>query len=238
MTRWRVGKSALALMILGVVATGCNGADTNGNTAATTSTSGPATTSTVGGDEMGLITTTAAAIEALPLALTPSQPEGPYYPVEKLDDQDSDLTAVVGLDGAPAGSVLLLRGQLLRSDGTPVAGGTIDIWQTDTRGIYLHPGDPKTADRDRFFQFSGVAVTDGEGAWSFRTIDPGYYEPRPRHIHVKVRVDGEAVLITQIYFSDDPETAGIDELLVAGVASGTDDQGRAVLVAEHRIVLP
>ena len=168
---------------------------------------------------------------------TPSQQEGPYYPVERLDDQDNDLTVVEGLNGSPSGNVLVLEGSLVTTDGDPIANGQVEIWQTDSNGIYLHPADPGVADRDPYFQGSGVATTGEDGAWSFRTIDPGYYEPRPRHIHVKVHVDGRPVLTTQIYFADDPQAAGIDERLVASIEQGSDADGNPVLVAEHTLVL-
>lgn len=242
MARTPITRGALVLAAFGVVAAACTGSGGTTSSSQTSTTAAPApsatTTSAVGGDEMATTSTVAAPVEALPLAVTPAQGEGPYYPIDNLDDQDNDLTVVAGLDGTPSGNVLLLSGRLLRADGTPVAGGVIDIWQTDANGIYLHPGDPKTDDRDPFFQFSGEAVTDAEGAWDFRTIDPGYYEPRPRHVHFKVWVEGQVVLTGQIYFADDPQAAGLDELFVAGIESGSDDSGAAVLVAEYRIVLP
>ena len=237
MARWRTTRSALVLVTLGVVVASCTGSSTSTTTTAAVAAT-TTTTATIGGDEMGTTTAAAEPVETLPLVITPSQGEGPYYPVAKLDDQDNDLTVVSGLAGSPAGDVLLLRGQLLMADGTPVGGGIIDIWQTDASGIYLHPDDPGTADRDAFFQFSGEAVADADGFWSFRTIDPGYYEPRPRHVHVKVWVDERVVLTTQIYFADDPQAAGLEEPLVASIEQGTDDAGIAVLIAEHRIVLP
>ena len=171
------------------------------------------------------------------LAPTPSQQQGPYYPLERFDDQDNDLTVVDGLDGSSSGSVLVLNGVLLTTEGEPVEGGIIEIWQTDSNGIYLHPDDPGIADRDPFFQGSGMATAGADGSFSLRTIDPGYYEPRPRHIHFKVHVEGQDVLTSQIYFADDPQAAGIDERLVATIGRGTDEDGNAVLVAEHRIVL-
>ncbi len=176
-------------------------------------------------------------LEGLPLAATPSQQEGPYYPVQRFDDRDNDLTVIDGVDGSAAGNVLILNGTLLTTDGAPVVGGVVEIWQTDANGIYLHPGDPGVAERDAFFQGSGAATAATDGSWSFRTIDPGYYEPRPRHIHVKVHVDGQEVLTTQIYFSDDAQADDIDGRLVAEIVGGIDEQGASVLVADHRIVL-
>jgi protocatechuate 3,4-dioxygenase beta subunit len=114
----------------------------------------------------------------------------------------------------------------------------IEIWQTDANGIYRHPGDPKTTDRDPHFQFYGESSTELDGRWSFRTIDPGYYEPRPRHIHVKVRIDGDEVLTTQIYFEGDERLAGnaIDEGLIARIAA-TEEDGMRVLTAVHDLVV-
>ena len=163
---------------------------------------------------------------------TPSQPEGPFYPVEKPADRDSDLTVVAGQDRVATGEVLLLTGLLLDTAGEPVSGATIEIWQTDANGIYLHPDDPGIESRDAAFQGYGEATTDGSGGWTFTTVDPGRYEPRPRHVHVKVIVDGIEVLTTQIYFSDDPDAARLDEALVAEVAR---DDG--LLTAIHRLVL-
>ena len=233
-----IGVAAVVVAIAASACTSSTGGSEDPLTTSLPPTTTATTTSAPIGDEMDPSTSTTTPPEPLPLASTPSQGEGPYYPVEELEDQDSDLTVVAGLGGRAAGNVLLLTGELLTTAGTPIAGGVIDIWQTDANGIYLHPADPEVADRDPFFQGSGEAVTDAGGAWAFRTIDPGYYEPRPRHIHVKVWVDGMVVLTTQIYFTDDPQAAGLDGLLVTTIDEGTDDDGNPVLIAHHRFVLP
>lgn len=227
-------RSVQFLVIVCVVAAACTSSDIT-STTRTTANEAETTTTAAIGDEMAATTT--AIPEAISVAATPSQQEGPYYPVERLADQDNDLTVVDGLDGSPSGIILILNGTLLTTEGAPVIGGEVEIWQTDANGIYRHPRDPGVADRDPYFQGSGAATVAADGTWSFRTIDPGYYEPRPRHIHVKVRVDGVVVLTTQIYFADDSSAAGIDEQLVATITAGTDDSGSEVLLASHRIVL-
>ena len=89
-------------------------------------------------------------------------------------------------------------------------------------------------------------MTDGAGFWTFLTLDPVVYETRPRHIHVKVRVEGTELLTTQIYFDGDPlldrdgiaNSAGSDlELLTTNAAPGTLSNGLDGLVARHLIVL-
>ncbi|MEJ2757650.1 MAG: hypothetical protein P8046_04120 [Anaerolineales bacterium] len=117
-----------------------------------------------------------------------------------------------------SGNVLVLTGRVLNVNGDPVEGAAVEIWQTDANGIYDHPGDSSTASRDMGFQFYGTSVVDPDGNYAFRTLRPGKYEPRPPHIHVKVRVNGAVVLTTQLYFSDTGNAgglgAGADQLLL------------------------
>lgn len=102
-----------------------------------------------------------------------------------------------------AGEVILATGRVLDRAGNPLGGVAVEFWQTDSTGVYDHPGDAGTANRDRGFQFYGTATTDGDGRYLFRTVQPGYYEPRPRHIHIKVKQDGTTLLTTQFYFEED-----------------------------------
>ncbi|NJN44752.1 MAG: hypothetical protein HC806_08560 [Anaerolineae bacterium] len=71
--------------------------------------------------------------------ITPSQAEGPYYPVEKLTDRDNDLLVVSGSSERPEGEVLSLAGVVYDTNGHPVEGAVVEIWQTDSNGVYLHP---------------------------------------------------------------------------------------------------
>ncbi len=137
-----------------------------------------------------------------PLQPTPRQPEGPYYPTQKLADRDNDLTRV-GSGGLAQGQILALSGRLVDERGIPIPSARIEIWQTDHRGIYMHPNDPGTAHRDRDFQFYGEAITDEAGRFSFRTILPGVYGSRPRHLHVKIVPQQGPGLTTQLYFEGD-----------------------------------
>lgn len=45
-------------------------------------------------------------------------------------------------------------------------------------------------------------MTDRHGLVEFLTIYPGWYQGRTPHIHVKVRMDRQAVLTTQLFFED------------------------------------
>jgi hypothetical protein len=125
--------------------------------------------------------------------------------------QAEELPRVVSLfktNVTAQGELLYLEGKVLDQSGAILPGASIEIWQTDTKGIYNHPGDPKTDNRDKGFQFFGTSEVTSDGYYRFRTVMPGKYEPRPRHIHVKVRYRNREVLTTQVYFSVDGETRG------------------------------
>lgn len=178
--------------------------------------------------------------------ITPAQTEGPYYPVNKPVDRDNDLLVLEGATGRPAGEILVFGGTVFDGSGMPVRGAVIEIWQTDHNGAYLHPRDPSNSRRDVNFQSYGEAVTGENGSYGFRTIIPGAYDPRPRHIHVKVRLDGKELLTTQFYFSNDPAAsedrifagAGQDvSALIMEVEDGFDAEGNAALVGRRDIVL-
>ena len=128
----------------------------------------------------------------------------------------------------------------------PVAGAIIEIWQTDNNGIYLHPNDRGRARRDVNFQSYGEAVTAHDGSYHFRTIVPGRYEPRPRHIHVKVRLNGQEQLTTQFYFDNDPTLASDSifagaseeqEAMIMQVDEGVDAAGNPTLLGRRDIIL-
>jgi protocatechuate 3,4-dioxygenase beta subunit len=178
-----------------------------------------------------------------PLPLTPSQTEGPYYPVEKPTDRDNDLTQVASSSTPARGEVVLLSGRLIDEMGRPIAEAVIEIWQTDANGIYLHPNDPGVANRDPNFQSYGEAVTGTDGSFNFRTIRPGFYGGRPEHIHVKVKLNGLELLTTQFYFAGDERlgsdaiASGAGSSVVLVLQPGSDAQGNLVWTASQDIIL-
>lgn len=175
--------------------------------------------------------------EGSAIQFTPAQAEGPYYPVEKPADRDSDLLSVSGSTERPAGEVLSLAGIVYDRDGQPVNGAVVEIWQTDSSGAYLHPEDPNTDRRDLNFQFYGESETGSDGVYSFRTLLPGLYGNRPRHIHVKVRVGGDVVLTTQFYFANEVALTGVDAMLLVELVPAENDEGAPIWVGARDIVL-
>ncbi len=134
------------------------------------------------------------------LPLTPADHEGPFYPVTRQADEDNNLRQVIGRQETAAGPKLDLSGIVVSSEGKPYKGIIIEIWQTDTQGRYRHPGDRSSGQRDDNFQYWGKATTDQDGFFSFATLLPGAYNPRPAHIHYKIWRGTDLLLTSQIYF--------------------------------------
>jgi len=135
------------------------------------------------------------------LAPTPTQTEGPFYPVALPADMDADLLRN-GNARYGRGQPAWLDGTVVDLAGVPVQSAVVEIWQCDAAGHYHHPGDGGRA--DLAFQGFGRAVVDRDGRYRFRTIRPAPYSGRTPHIHVKVRLDRMELLTTQLYVQGDP----------------------------------
>ncbi|MEJ6022449.1 protocatechuate 3,4-dioxygenase [Ramlibacter sp. PS4R-6] len=144
-----------------------------------------------------------SAARAQPIAprrTTPSQTEGPFYPVELPADSDFDLLRNGNLTYA-RGQPAWVEGTVRDLEGRPVRGAAVEIWQCDEAGHYHHPGDRGA---DAAFQGFGRVTTDASGAWRFRTIKPAPYSGRTPHIHFKVKLGSRELLTTQMYVAGDP----------------------------------
>ena len=138
------------------------------------------------------------------LRATPSQTEGPFYPVALPKDSDFDLLRNGG-QNYPKGQSAWVEGNVSDLAGKPVAGAKVEIWQCDHDGHYHHPGDGGKADQ-RFQGFGRVTV-GSDGSYRFRTLRPAAYAGRTPHIHVKVRLGTRELLTTQLYVSGDAGNA-------------------------------
>ena len=144
------------------------------------------------------------------LPVTPSDAEGPFYPVDIPDDSDNDLLRVVGMDNVSPGQLAYVHGTVVDRQGTPVDGARVEIWQCDQGGVYHHPGDRGTPDRR--FQGFGAMVTDRAGSYHFRALRPVPYTGRTPHIHFRVVEPGFDRLTTQLYVAEDAESNARDAL--------------------------
>ncbi|MFC8995072.1 carbohydrate-binding protein [Streptomyces rochei] len=121
---------------------------------------------------------------------TPDQMEGPYF------KPNSPLRTDLVPAGAP-GTRLTVSGYVFGRNCVPLSGVLLDFWQADDAGAYDMAG----------YRFRGHQFTGATGAFTLRTIVPGLYPGRTRHIHVKAQAPGEPVLTTQLYFPGEPRNS-------------------------------
>ena len=149
----------------------------------------------------GALLFTAPGLFAELLELTPRQTEGPFYPNVMPLDTDNDLLILSDKITPGVGEVTHLHGKVTDVKGNPLRNALVEIWQVDSKGAYIHTGDPRNAKggRDKNFQGYGRFSTNVKGEYYFRTIKPVAYPGRTPHIHVKVSHKGKHLLTTQLY---------------------------------------
>jgi protocatechuate 3,4-dioxygenase beta subunit len=120
----------------------------------------------------------------------------------------------ISLDGR--GEPAIVSGRVLSTDGAPIAGAVLDVWEGNDAGLYEQqdPNQPDMNLRGRF-------RTDAEGRYSIVAIKPvsypvpddgpvgqmlrslGRHPYRPAHIHFIVSAEGHAPLTTHLFASGD-----------------------------------
>ena len=161
---------------------------------------------------------------------TPRQTEGPFFPRNPQRDRDADLTQIVGKSQRAKGEVIEVSGRVFSTEGKPLSGVSMDVWQANTWGRYAHQSDRSSAPLDANFQGWAQLMTDERGFYRFKTIKPGAYAvsrnwQRPPHIHFKLSKRGFRSLTTQMYFAGDPLN-DIDGILLQHTA----DERRSLIV--------
>ncbi len=150
------------------------------------------------------------------------------------------------------GQPVHLHGRVLDTDGAPVAGAVLDLWQTDEHGNYA----VKRPDLMPPDNLRGRYRTDDEGRYSVATIRPKHYHVasdgpvgellrltgrtpgRPAHIHVIVTAAGHLPVTTHLFDStsdylDSDSVFGVKDSLIKEFVEQPD--GSCVL--EHDFVL-
>ena len=89
----------------------------------------------------------------------------------------------------------------------PIEGANVDIWHANARGIYSGEDTAAMCTMDdaeatASEAFRGYGVTDSDGRVEFLTVYPGWYRGRTVHIHMRILVDGEELLVSQLLFDD------------------------------------
>ncbi len=141
-----------------------------------------------------------------------SEATGPVFGRGELGPLDADLLLNYAKSGEPIGERTIIHGRVLDENGRGVPNTLIEVWQANAGGRYRHRNDTYLAPIDPNFGGCGRVVTNGDGAYAFRTVKPGAYpfrnhinSWRPAHIHFSLFGSGFAQrLITQMYFEGDP----------------------------------
>lgn len=138
------------------------------------------------------------------LMSTPAQTEGPFYPDHLPLDTDNDLILINDQITPAVGQISWVSGRVLDRHGDPMANVTVEIWQCDASGAYLHSGSDNRNKSDQNFQGYGRFLTGQKGEYLFRTIRPVPYTGRTPHIHYKLKQGNKPLLTTQCYVQGDP----------------------------------
>ena len=142
-----------------------------------------------------------------------SEITGPVFGHNILGELDNDLIHNFARPGESAiGPRIIVYGRILDERGKGVPGALVEYWQANAGGRYRHKKEGYQAALDPNFGGCGRSITDEDGNYFFRTIQPGPYpwpngpnDWRPAHIHFSVFGQGFAQrLITQMYFEGDP----------------------------------
>lgn len=138
---------------------------------------------------------------------------GPVFSQDDIGAGDWDLLTNFAAQGQSAiGPRIFVHGRVLDENGRPVPDVLVECWQANAGGRYRHKVDTYLAPIDPNFGGCGRTMTDAEGRYRFRTVQPGAYPwpngPntwRPAHIHFSIFGHAFAQrLITQCYFQGDP----------------------------------
>src|SRR5438874_11143714 len=118
------------------------------------------------------------------------------------------------------GTPTLISGRVLDLDGKPVANALLDVWQTQSNGLY-----DAQDEKPNELHMRGKFRSDAEGRYLIRTVLPvnypipsdglvgrmlkatGRHPWRPAHIHFVVSADGYEPVTTHIFDRTDPYLA-------------------------------
>jgi hydroxyquinol 1,2-dioxygenase len=146
------------------------------------------------------------------------------------------------------GEDMVVRGRILDTEGNPVAGARIDVWQANDEGFY----DVQQKGLQPDFNLRGVFTTGADGSYWFKAVKPKFYpipddgpvgqllgrlgrHPfRPAHLHYIISAEGYDTLTTHIFDPDDPyinsdAVFGVKESLLADFRKESDPAKAAAM---------
>ncbi|MCT7667816.1 intradiol ring-cleavage dioxygenase [Shinella kummerowiae] len=116
------------------------------------------------------------------------------------------------------GEDMVISGRILDTQGRPIEGAVLDVWQANDEGFY----DVQQLGIQPEFNLRGVFRTGANGRYWFRAVKPKFYpiphdgpvgkmldhlgrHPyRPAHLHYILKAEGFETLITHIFDPHDP----------------------------------
>src|ERR1700678_474941 len=119
--------------------------------------------------------------------------------------------------GNATGEPCYVYGQVIATDGKPITGAVLDVWQTDGDGMY---DVQRAGGGERYAR--GKFTTGADGHYGFRTVKPVSYPVptdgpvgamllamsrhpyRPAHVHAVVSAPGYEGVATHIFVAGDP----------------------------------
>ena len=154
-----------------------------------------------------------------------------------------EMGANICLDGK--GEPLVISGRVRDSNGNPVAGAMLDVWQANADGFY----DVQQRDIQPEGNLRGIFTTGPDGRYWFTSVKPAHYpiphdgpvgdllermgrHPyRPGHVHFIVGAEGYVPVTTHLFKPDDPylesdTVFGVKESLITDFDK-TDDPAKA-----------
>ena len=191
-------------------------------------------------DSLGLSMLVDALANPLPSGSTESTVLGPFY-LPGAPEREYGESMI----GEPAGTPAWVHGRVLSSDGSPVAGAELDVWQNGDDQLYAVQRPEASEDHLR-----GRFRTREDGSYAFLAVQPvpypipydgpvghmltasGRHPWRPAHIHMIVRAPGYRTVTTHIfdraseYLDSDAVFAVKPSLLRDFVTRSADDPER------------
>lgn len=202
-------------------------------------------------DVMGLSMQTIAINNEKPTGATEATVFGPFFVKNSPEYELGDDIA----NGAP-GEPCYFSGRILSTDGSPVPGAHIEVWQSDEDGFYDVQYEGLDEPRGR-----GQLNADSEGYYYFWSVRPVAYPipydgpvgdllraanrspMRPAHEHFMISADGYETLITHVFDGDDEHLEtdavfGVKDSLVTTFEShkpGTAPDGKEMETPFHTV---
>jgi len=199
-------------------------------------------------DTLGVTMLVDAINHRRPSGATPNTILGPFY-VAGAPHYPNGTNICLDGKGRPT----VVRGRVLDIEGRPIAGATLDVWQTNEDGFY----DVQQKGIQPDFNLRGVFTSEADGRYWFRTAKPRYYPipddgpvgkmlravdrhpNRAAHLHFIVQAPGYQQVITHIFTPDCPylngdTVFGVKRELIADFK----DVDNVALAAEYDIQNP